>query len=200
MSYETLTIEREGLIARVWLARPEKRNALNLLALEEIAAAFGELQQAFAPIAQAWQQKGHAVALGIGIAQGEATLGVIGFEQRWEYAAIGAIPNLAARLCGQARPGEILIDAVTYADVGDATIQDLRSRGHKVEVRKPPLWQPTVLRLDHATGLIQAAGDPKGGRHAAAWRILPACRPRSPACSRCSPSRSAAPACSSSPA
>jgi class 3 adenylate cyclase len=79
-----------------------------------------ELQQAFVPIAQAWKQKGHAVALGIGIAQGEATLGVIGFEQRWEYAAIGAIPNLAARLCGQARPGEILIDAVTYADVGDA--------------------------------------------------------------------------------
>jgi len=78
-----------------------------------------ELQQAFLPIAQAWQQRGHSVALGVGIAQGEATLGVIGFEQRWEYAAIGAIPNLAARLCGQARGGEILIDAVTYADVGD---------------------------------------------------------------------------------
>ena len=77
-----------------------------------------ELQQAFLPIAQAWQQRGHSVALGVGIAQGEATLGVIGFEQRWEYAAIGAVPNLAARLCCQARGGEILIDAVTYADVG----------------------------------------------------------------------------------
>jgi len=76
-----------------------------------------ELQQAFLPIAQAWQQRGHTVALGVGVAQGEATLGVIGFEQRWEYAAIGAVPNLAARLCGQARGGEILIDAVTYADV-----------------------------------------------------------------------------------
>ncbi len=78
-----------------------------------------ELQQAFVPIARAWQQRGHSVALGVGIAQGEATLGVIGFEQRWEYAAIGAIPNLAARLCGQARGGEILIDAVTYADVSE---------------------------------------------------------------------------------
>ena len=78
-----------------------------------------ELQQAFLPIAQAWQQRGHSVALGVGIAQGEATLGVIGFEQRWEYAAIGAIPNLAARLCGQARGGEILIDVTTYADVSD---------------------------------------------------------------------------------
>jgi len=78
-----------------------------------------ELQQAFLPIAQAWQQRGHTVALGVGVAQGEATLGVIGFEQRWEYAAIGAIPNLAARLCGQARGGEILIDVVTYADVSE---------------------------------------------------------------------------------
>ena len=59
------------------------------------------------------------MALGIGIAQGEATLGVIGFEQRWEYAAIGNVPNLAARLCGEARAGEILLDAVTDADVSD---------------------------------------------------------------------------------
>ncbi len=78
-----------------------------------------DLQQAFMPIAQAWERRGHKVALGVGIAQGEATLGVIGFEQRWEYAAIGAVPNLAARLSGQARGGEILIDAVTYADVSD---------------------------------------------------------------------------------
>jgi class 3 adenylate cyclase len=60
------------------------------------------------------------VALGIGIAQGEATLGVIGFEQRWEYSAIGAIPNLAARLCGQAKGGEILVDAATCTAVGNA--------------------------------------------------------------------------------
>ncbi len=84
-----------------------------------------DLQQAFSPIAQAWQQRGHEVALGVGIAQGEATLGVIGFEKRWEYAAIGAIPNLAARLCGQARGGEILIDAVTYADVSDVVEAEL---------------------------------------------------------------------------
>ena len=83
-----------------------------------------DLQQAFAPIAQAWERRGHAVALGVGIAQGEATLGVIGFEQRWEYAAIGAIPNLAARLCAQAKGGEILIDAVTYADVSDVVLAE----------------------------------------------------------------------------
>jgi class 3 adenylate cyclase len=79
-----------------------------------------DLQQAFAPIAQAWEKRGHHVTLGVGIAQGEATLGVIGFEQRWEYSAIGAVPNLAARLCGQAAGGEILIDGATAAEVGNA--------------------------------------------------------------------------------
>jgi class 3 adenylate cyclase len=72
-----------------------------------------ELQQAFLPISLAWQRLGHEVGLGIGIAQGDATLGVIGFEQRWEYAAIGNVPNLSARLCGAAHAGEIIIDAQT---------------------------------------------------------------------------------------
>ena len=71
------------------------------------------LQEAFTPIADAWAKLGHEVGLGIGIAQGEATLGVIGFEQRWEYAAIGNVPNLAARLCGTAHAGEIILDAQT---------------------------------------------------------------------------------------
>jgi adenylate cyclase len=75
------------------------------------------LQDAFAPISQAWAKLGHEVGLGIGIAQGEATLGVIGFEQRWEYAAIGNVPNLAARLCGHARAGEIILDAQTETAV-----------------------------------------------------------------------------------
>jgi class 3 adenylate cyclase len=75
------------------------------------------LQAAFEPIARTWARLGHDVGLGIGIAQGEATLGVIGFEQRWEYAAIGNVPNLAARLCGEARAGEIILDAQTEHDV-----------------------------------------------------------------------------------
>jgi len=75
------------------------------------------LQEAFVPIARAWEKLGHAVGLGIGISQGEATLGAIGFEQRWEYAAIGNVPNLAARLCGEARAGEILLDAQTEREV-----------------------------------------------------------------------------------
>jgi adenylate cyclase len=75
------------------------------------------LQEAFTPISEAWAKLGHDVGLGIGIAQGEATLGVIGFEQRWEYAAIGNVPNLAARLCGIAHAGEIILDAQTEHDL-----------------------------------------------------------------------------------
>jgi adenylate cyclase len=75
------------------------------------------LQRAFNAIAEAWLKLGHEVGLGIGIAQGDTTLGVIGFEQRWEYAAIGNVPNLAARLCGAAHAGEIILDLQTEQDI-----------------------------------------------------------------------------------
>jgi adenylate cyclase len=56
-----------------------------------------------------WRKLGYDLDFGVGIAQGYATLGAIGFEGRWEYGAIGSVPNLAARLCGEAKPGEILV-------------------------------------------------------------------------------------------
>ena len=56
-----------------------------------------------------WRKRGWDLGLGVGIAQGYATLGAIGFEGRWDYAAIGTVTNLAARLCGEARAGHILI-------------------------------------------------------------------------------------------
>jgi adenylate cyclase len=84
------------------------------------------------------EQLGHEVGLGIGIAQGEATLGVIGFENRWEYAAIGNVPNLAARLCGAARAGEIMLDAQTEQDLQHMAeteaIEPLRLRGFQQPV------------------------------------------------------------------
>jgi adenylate cyclase len=56
-----------------------------------------------------WRKLGHELDFGVGIAQGYATIGGIGFEGRWEYGAIGSVVNLAARLCAEAKPGEILI-------------------------------------------------------------------------------------------
>ena len=66
-------------------------------------------------LAEGWSRMGYDLHLGIGIAQGHATLGRIGFEGRSDYAAIGSVTNLAARLCEQAAPGQILISARVYA-------------------------------------------------------------------------------------
>ncbi len=46
---------------------------------------------------------------------------------------------------------------------------DLRSRGHRITVKNPPLWVPTVIRLDPSSHHLDAAGDPKAGRHAGAY-------------------------------
>jgi adenylate cyclase len=56
-----------------------------------------------------WRKLGFELDLGIGIATGYATIGAIGFEGRWDYGAIGTVTNLAARLCGEAQPGQILV-------------------------------------------------------------------------------------------
>jgi len=56
-----------------------------------------------------WQKRGYELALGVGIARGYATIGAIGFEGRWDYGAIGTVTNLAARLCGEAKGGQILV-------------------------------------------------------------------------------------------
>jgi len=77
------------------------------------------MQQAFPPLAARWARRGHDLALGCGIAQGYATLGAIGFEGRWDYAAIGNVTNLAARLCAEATGGQVLADRRIHASVDD---------------------------------------------------------------------------------
>ena len=67
------------------------------------------MRERVAGLSAQWRKLGHDLGFGVGIAQGYATIGAIGFEGRWEYGAIGSVPNLAARLCGEAKPGEILI-------------------------------------------------------------------------------------------
>jgi len=59
-------------------------------------------------VAEAWVKRGYDLSLGMGIAQGFATIGAIGSEGRWDYSAIGSVMNLAARLCAEAKAGQIL--------------------------------------------------------------------------------------------
>lgn len=75
------------------------------------------MQQAFVPLGELWHKRGFDLGLGCGIAQGYATLGLIGFEGRRDYAAIGNVTNLAARLCGEAAGGEVLVDRKIMANL-----------------------------------------------------------------------------------
>jgi len=66
-----------------------------------------------------WRKRGYELDFGVGIAEGYATIGAIGFEGRWDYGAIGTVTNLAARLCGEAKPGQILISRKLHGRVDD---------------------------------------------------------------------------------
>jgi len=68
-----------------------------------------EMRDAVAGLGRGWAARGHAIGFGVGIAQGYATLGQIGFEGRSDYTAIGTVTNLAARLCDMADDGQILV-------------------------------------------------------------------------------------------
>jgi class 3 adenylate cyclase len=74
-------------------------------------------------------RRGHVLGFGIGMAQGYATLGRIGFEDRFDYTAIGAVINLAARLCADAGDGHILVSGRLAASVGETVeVDDLGER------------------------------------------------------------------------
>ena len=78
------------------------------------------MRSAFSPLSAEWRKRGHVLEIGIGIATGYATLGRIGFEGRYDYGAVGHVIIHAARLSGEAGPGEILIAARTFATAESA--------------------------------------------------------------------------------
>ena len=84
------------------------------------------MREAALELSARWKKRGVDLGLGIGIAQGFATVGAIGFEGRIDYGAIGTVTNLAARLCQQAKAGEIILSQRVYAEVGDMIdVEDL---------------------------------------------------------------------------
>ena len=94
-----------------------------------------EMRDAIGALTEKWRRLGHDIGFGIGIAHGFATLGTIGFEGRFDYAAIGTVSNVASRLCDEAKPGQILIsprvlmaveDAVKVEPVGEFELKGIR--------------------------------------------------------------------------
>jgi adenylate cyclase len=93
------------------------------------------MRTAIGGMIEKWRDLGHDLGFGIGIAHGFATLGTIGFEGRFDYAAIGTVSNVASRLCDEAKPGQILISprvrqavdkVVTVEPVGDFILKGIR--------------------------------------------------------------------------
>jgi class 3 adenylate cyclase len=70
-----------------------------------------------AELAAGWRRRGYELHMGVGLAKGYATIGAIGFEGRWDYGAIGTVTNLAFRLCGEAKPGQVLASQRVVAAV-----------------------------------------------------------------------------------
>src|SRR5262245_20678844 len=94
-----------------------------------------KMRAAIGELIEKWRKLGHDIGFGIGIAHGFATLGTIGFEGRFDYAAIGTVSNVASRLCDEAKPGQILISPrvlmaiekdITVEPVGDFVLKGIR--------------------------------------------------------------------------
>jgi adenylate cyclase len=115
-----LILEHEGTLERftgdgmivffndpIIVPNPEERAVRMAVAMRERAVA----------LQTKWATRGYTLGMGAGITVGYTTIGAIGFEGRRDYAAIGTVPNLAARLCDQASPGQILISQRLYSVV-----------------------------------------------------------------------------------
>jgi adenylate cyclase len=94
-----------------------------------------EVRDAIGALTETWRRLGHEIGFGIGIAHGFATLGTIGFEGRFDYAAIGTVSNVASRLCDEAKPRQILIsprvlmkveNAVKVEPIGEFELKGIR--------------------------------------------------------------------------
>ena len=113
-------------------------------------------------LSKEWRRKGHELGFGIGIASGYATLGQIGFERRREYTAIGSVTNLASRLCGEARAGQIVISQRVYGAVESSVeavpIGDLTLKGFNRPIPAYDIlrWRGSTQPAAGSSGASQA--------------------------------------------
>lgn len=116
-----------------------------------------EMRETIGPLTERWRNRGHSLGFGIGIAVGYATLGGVGFEQRLEYAAIGSVTNLASRLCGEAKPNQIVVSRRVYGIVEQwveaQPLDDLQLKGfnHPVLAMEILNWREEVENVVDAS-------------------------------------------------
>ncbi|HZH53050.1 MAG TPA: response regulator [Microvirga sp.] len=106
------------------------------------------MRSSFLSLAQKWELRGYSIGFGVGIAQGYATLGRIGFEGRFDYAAIGTVTNVAARLCAEARDNQILVTQRIAYGVNDiAALQSMGDLHLKGLSRPIPVYNVEGIQL-----------------------------------------------------
>ena len=116
-----------------------------------------EMRDAVAALMPGWKRRGYSLGFGIGMAQGYATLGRIGFEDRFDYTAIGAVINLAARLCAEAADGQVLASGRLAAAIEGLTeIEHLGERELRGMSRPVQVCNLVNLRQAPAQTLSQA--------------------------------------------
>ena len=97
------------------------------------------IRDAVRELSTRWRRHGHDLALGIGVSQGHATLGQIGFQGRFDYSAIGSVTNLASRLCGAAGPWQVLVTDRVFSAIEDIAMSemvgDMQPKGFSRSVR-----------------------------------------------------------------
>jgi class 3 adenylate cyclase len=113
------------------------------------------MRDRFESMHEAWRKRGYELGFGVGMAMGHATLGRIGFEGRYDYAAIGTVVIMASRLCSEAHAGQILLNQRAWSAVEDlvvgTSVGDLNLKGFS---RPVAAYEATALR--EATAMDEA--------------------------------------------
>ena len=119
-----------------------------------------ELRDALGALTQTWSRLGHEIGFGIGIAHGFATLGTIGYEGRFDYAAIGTVSNVASRLCDEAKPGQILISPRVLTKVESAVKVEPVGEFELKGIRRPlAAYIALALIFAPPASMVHAVGD-----------------------------------------
>ena len=121
-----------------------------------------EMRDAIGALTVRWRNRGHQLGFGVGIALGYATIGMVGFEHRLEYSAIGSVTNLASRLCDEAKANQIVVSRRVYGIVEPFVegrpLDDLQLKGfnHPVLAAEILSWRNEAEGAE-ATDPTQAA-------------------------------------------
>jgi class 3 adenylate cyclase len=123
----------DGIMAYFGDPVPRDDSALAAVAMT------GELAEQLGGVVAEWRRRGYDLDYGVGLAYGYATLGVVGFDGRYDYKPVGGVVNLAARLCAKAGSGQVLLDHPTYAETSgrfaSEHVADLELKGYGAPMR-----------------------------------------------------------------